>query len=113
MSLSADDIRNCDDLTIEQVEVLEWGGSVHVRAFTGKQRDDLERQYSEDKKQPANLRAQVAARSVCDEKGKLLFSDKDIKSLGEKNAQALERIFDVAMRLSGMTPEDVEAAKKN
>ena len=37
-----------------------------------------------------------------------MFTDKDVKALGEKSANALQRVFDVAQKLSGITPDDVE-----
>jgi len=32
----------------------------------------------------------------------------DVKALGEKSAAALERVFDVARKLSGLSEDDVE-----
>ena len=37
-----------------------------------------------------------------------MFTDADVVALGAKSAAALDRIYDVATRLSGITDEDVE-----
>ena len=41
------------------------------------------------------------------------LSDADMEALGEKSAAALQRVFDVARRLSGMSESDVEELTKN
>jgi hypothetical protein len=42
-----------------------------------------------------------------------MFSDQDVTKLGKKSARALDRVFDVSQRLSGITKEDVEDLAKN
>jgi len=42
-----------------------------------------------------------------------VFTQQDVAALGELSAAALDRVFDVASRLSGLNPEDVEAMTKN
>ena len=39
--------------------------------------------------------------------------EKDIKELGKKSGSAINRISDVAMRLSGFTPEDLQELTEN
>jgi len=41
-----------------------------------------------------------------------LFTDADVKALGMKSAVALQRVFDVAQRLSGITSDDVDELAK-
>jgi len=50
---------------------------------------------------------------VVDENGKRLFRYADVEALGQKSAAALDRIFDVAMSLSGMRDEEVEELIEN
>ena len=100
-------------LPTETVEVPEWGGSVIVRGLTGSGRDAFEATLIKQRgrKQESNLenfRAKLIVRSVVDEKGNLLFGERDIRALGEKSAIALERVYEVAQRLSKLTPDDVE-----
>jgi hypothetical protein len=48
-----------------------------------------------------------------DEIGKRLFQGAAVKRLGEKSAQALSRVVDVASRLSGLTESDVKELTGN
>jgi hypothetical protein len=59
-------------------------------------------------------RARLAAFCLVDQNGKRLFrSDAEVKRLGEKSAQALTRVVEVASRLSGLTDDDVEELTGN
>lgn len=111
-------ILTAEDLPTEEVEIKEWGGSVLVRGLTGAQRDDFERRFLEwrDKNQATlgNIRATLAAWCIVNEKGERIFTtNADIKLLGEKSAQALDRVFEMAQRLSGLSDEDVEELAGN
>lgn len=116
--LTRDQILAIKDIVKEEVEVPEWGGSVFVRTMTGTERDALENSVviQKGKKRTTNMenfRAKVVAHSVCDEKGDLLFTEADIEALSQKSSSALQRLFDVAARLSGLTAEDAEELTKN
>jgi hypothetical protein len=50
---------------------------------------------------------------LCDEAGNLTFTEQDVWALGEKNAAVLDRLFEVAQRLSSLRPKDVEEKVKN
>lgn len=114
--LSRQDIEEADDLATEDVEVPEWGGTVIVRALAGVERDAYEAEIFVAPKVPGmapemnlqNLRAKLAARTMVDQEGKRLFSDKDVVSLGLKSAAALDRVFSVAQRLSRLSNRDVQ-----
>lgn len=111
--LSRDDILSVEDIEVELVEVPEWGGSVFVKGMTGTERDRFETSIVQQRGKDAkinmeNIRAKLAAETICDEDGVRLFSQKDIGELGKKSASALQRVFDVAQRLSGITESDVE-----
>ena len=109
-----------DDEQSETVEVPEWDGSVRVRGLTGRERDLWEQSLTEDKpgrrrkKKEAmrvnmdNMRAGLCALCIVDEDGKRLFAQTDVVALGEKNAAAIDKLFDVATRLSGISEDDVD-----
>ena len=111
MALSREHILNTSDLPREEVQVPEWGGSVFVRCLTGTERDAIEARYARDGQK--NLRAQVAAASICDEAGKALFTVADVEALGRKSVSALDRISTVSNRLSKFSGKDVEELAGN
>lgn len=119
-----DDILNAADEIAETVNVPEWKLTVRVKALTGTERDRYEASGliwgKGDKGEPTvtgmnpeNMRARLVAKTLVDETGALLFSEKDVTALGAKNAAALNRLFEVARRLSGLSTEDVEALVTN
>ena len=111
--LSRDQILKAEDLQAETVEVSEWGGKVRVRGLTGAQRDEYEASVVDMRGRNTrinmvNARAKLVALTVVDEKGNHLFTPADVKALGAKSAKAIQRVFDVAMRLSGLSEDTIE-----
>jgi hypothetical protein len=118
MVLSRDDILAAKDIDTREVDVPEWGGTVLVKALSGKERDAFEsslRQLRGKEMVPnlANARAKLVARSVVDEDGARLFGDNEINALGDKCAAALDRLFEVASEMSGLNDDDVEKLSGN
>ena len=116
--LTREQILQADDLKRETVAVPEWGGEVMVRCLTGAERDEFETALIEFRGKNynirlANARARLTSLSVIDEDGQRLFSEADVVSLGQKSAAALDQVFDVAQRLSGLKPKDMEELLKN
>jgi len=112
-TLNRDDILKAEDIGRELVPVPEWGGDVYVKGMTGSERDKFESSIVEQrgKKQSINMtnvRAKLASLTICDEQGKRLFTEADIAKLSEKSASALQRVFAIAQRLSGIGDADVE-----
>jgi hypothetical protein len=86
--------------------------------MSGKERDSFEASMIKGKGKSANvnlenLRAKLVSKCVVDEAGTRLFSDDDIPALASKSAAALNRVYEVAQRLSGVTDEDVDELTKN
>ena len=112
--LTKEEILKADDIVIEVVEVPEWGGSVHVKTMSGTERDSFEseivdiRNGVQAKTDTKNIRAKICARSICDEDGKLLFTEKEAVALGKKSVSALQRVFQVSQRLSRISDDDIE-----
>jgi len=118
MRLSRDDVLKAEDLTTEEVDVPEWGGSVLVRGMTGRERDEFEVSVTVEHggqmvQDFANLRAKLVARCTVDEDGERLFTDADVAALGEKSGAAIDRVFAAASRLSGMGEKDVQELTQN
>ena len=59
-----------------------------------------------------NMRARLVAMSAIDEEGERLFTAKEATELGDKSATALNRLFEVCCRLSGITESDVDKLDK-
>lgn len=117
--LNRDAILGAEDIKTETVPVPEWGGEVLVKTLTGTERDAFELSTVKDGKDGkkkadlTNLRAKLCARTICDEEGELLFTDSDIIELGKKSGAALDRVFAVAQKLSGIGEADLEEMVKN
>jgi hypothetical protein len=111
--LTREDVLAMTSLPTQVVEVPEWGGSVTVRGLTGDERDRYEQSIVTMKGSNvlpkfAGARARLVALSVVDDEGKRIFNDSDVQSLGRIAAGALQRVYNVARELSGMSEQDVE-----
>lgn len=114
--LTADQILKADDLAeLKKVDVPEWGDFVYVRKMNGMERDRWELMASKavDKPSTANIRASLCAMTICDDKGKRLFTDNQISNLGSKSAVALDRVFSVAKDLNRLSDDDLDELEKN
>lgn len=114
--LTRDQILDADDLPVEEVEVPEWGGSVLVRGMQGTERDRFEMAMylnRDDLEERAVVRARVVAWCTIGEDRHQLFTPKDVERLGRKSGIALDRIFEVAKRLSGIGEKAVKEAEGN
>lgn len=114
--LSADQIINADDRAHEDVAVPEWGGEVRVIGLSGTDRDAYEAAMVDAKGKPAtqrlqNFRSKLVAKCLVDETGARLFTDDKVKALGAKNGAVIDRLFDTARRLSGMSQDAVDEGK--
>ena len=115
MGLSRDEILSKKGGKITELAVPEWGGTVLLRVMTSRERDGFEA-ATLDKSGSArmvNIRARLAALSICDASGARLFNDAEIGLLGDLPAPAMDRIFDAAMRLNRITKDDVDELEKN
>lgn len=114
--LTKDQILSFDDRPRERVEA--WGGYVNVATISGAERDQFEAWLvsQSDAKGPAryrNTRAKLVAMAIVDDSGKRLFTDAEAEKLGEKSPIELDRLYEVAKRLSGLGAKDVEDLEKN
>ena len=115
-ALNRDDILKVSDIKLELVSVPEWGGEVWVKGMTGAERDKYEASCilegegleGTGKIDMTNLRAKLCVMTICNKDKKRIFKEKDIQALSQKSASALQRVFSVAQKLSGMSDEDIE-----
>jgi hypothetical protein len=122
MLLTRQQILDKIDLVTEDVPVPEWAPDgtedaaqvfVRVRTLTGTERDQFETSCSEEHQGTRNFRARLCALCLVGEDGKALFSFDEAAKLGAKSAVALDRVFDVCLRLNGMSAKSVDDAEKN
>lgn len=106
-------------LPTERVEVPELGEGqyVIVRGMSGAQRDSWERSLvvGRGKRRDVNtenIRARLAVRCLVDDKGERLFTDAEASVVGGLRVDVLQRIFEAAQRLSGVSDDDVDELKK-
>ncbi|MEV7394350.1 hypothetical protein [Streptomyces sp. NPDC091215] len=124
MALNRDAILGAVDVQTEKVFVKEWGDDVIVRGLTGEELDAyqasirqlrprLDGKGMESVLIQDNMRAKLLVKCLVDEAGERLFTDQDTAALGSKNGRVLDKLYDVAAALSGLSDEEQEAMEGN
>lgn len=114
MSSLRDAILAADDLTSEILEIPEWGVTVEVRTPTAGDRARLFKigTTADGTVDPELLYPMLLVSTVCDpDTHESLFTLDDAEALNAKSGAVVERVANVAMRLSGMTPDAVDEGK--
>lgn len=134
-SLSVEAIEAAQDLPVRPVHVPEWAGKdddpaecyVFVRGLTARERDEFERENVSLRKlnqaddsgvaMLANMRARLVSKCLCKgpEDRTPLFGDfrKGNAVIATKSGAVVDRLFDVASDLNGMSEAAVEEAAGN
>lgn len=100
-SLTREQILAADDLRLERVDALEWGGCVYVRMLTAAEALQFHADGQKDEhKEDALFR--IAALTIVDENGNRLFTVDDAKDLAGKSHAVIQRICQRAMELNGL-----------
>lgn len=113
--LTIEEIKDADDKRTVDVSCPEWGGEVRLRSLTGDERDNLEFWSTKTKRKndSRGFRAKLISMSAVTDSGDHLFNGEATALLGTKNAAVVERLFSAAMKLAGLSNEDVEVLEKN
>jgi hypothetical protein len=115
--LSADAILTADDIEYENKYIPAWGGWVRIKGLSGSERDEFEDFIIVTKGQGkkmtrearmANARAKLCSLAIVNKDDVRLFGPHAIGALGAKSAKALQTCFEIAMRLAGMTEEEID-----
>lgn len=118
MSLK-DQILAAQDLPSEQVRVPEWDVTVTVRGLSARERDEyfmsqaVIRNGQVVGQDTANATAKLLVKCIRGDDGEPLFGPEHVELLGGKSAAALDRLFKVASRLSGLAEEDAAELGKD
>lgn len=118
--LNRESILAAQDIKRERVPVPEWGGDVFVAVMPGADRWEYEVAADRARKRArANGHeanddvTRLLATVLVDEQGARLFTEADVKALGEKSGVVLARLFRVAIRLNGIGDAEVERIEGN
>lgn len=116
MFLSKTQFLSAVSLKKETVKLPEFGGNVIVQELTAGERDLYEMLLYERGKEGAPkdyMRAALVACSLVDEKGEKLFTLEDVPQISKLSASVIDRIYDVATRISGLTKSEQDKQLKN
>lgn len=111
-----DKILAADDIQSEMVEVPEWDCTLEVRGMNGADRSrilELAAGADDGKISVGSMYVETVIAATYDpETGERVFTDADRDVLMSKSAAAIDRIAQVGMRLSAMSSEAQDEAKK-
>lgn len=117
-------VQQAGDIKREPVAVPEWGligpDAIIVKGLTGTEREEYEQSCLKPGKagQASEvvykfMKIKLVIRCCYDREGIQIFSDDDAAWLGEKSAMSIQRLYNVAARLSALSAEDVDELAKN
>ena len=112
MVLSKANILGAQDFTISRILVDAWGGEVCLRPFSARLKDKIE-QMSQSSAKDIQRRAISLAGSICDENGKLIFVEKDIEALADKDGNAVDLVMVRILEINGLTEAELDESVKN
>jgi hypothetical protein len=123
MGLSKSDLQakaKAAGLPRDTVPIPEFGDGVTVivQGMSGTQRDGWERSLLVGRGarrdiNTENIRARLVVKCLVNEDGTRLFEDSDAATVGEWRVDVLQRLFEVAQRLSGVSDGDIDELKKS
>ena len=116
--LSRSEILTKTELARELVHVPAWGGSIYLRALRADERDEYEQSLMVRRGKTVEMRmrgarAKLVVACAVDSQGVNIFTPDDVESVGSLDAATLDRLFEIASRLSGLREEDVQELTGN
>lgn len=95
----------------EDVVIPVWGMTTRERTAW----EDRQTSLPKEKKarQKTEIRERLLVECCKDDDGKPLFTKSQIEQLGQRRADVVERLVNVALRVSGFSNTDVEKLAKN
>jgi hypothetical protein len=110
-----DIILAADDRKRTLLDVPEWDGvRITLRSMTAAQNEAYVTRVIQEKRTDA--RELLISLTACNDDGTLIFSEDDVKKLGEKDDQVIQRVFEAAQAVNGLGKKPSQAkeeAKKN
>lgn len=111
-----------DDLPREPLVVPEWGITEEdggfIRGLTGSELDAYQASFRKFRGNTqtitlSDMRSRLVASCLIDGDGNRVFSDKEVRDLGKKSGKVLDRLYDDAARLSGLSEQAQEELAEN
>lgn len=111
-------VASADDRQHEYIDIPEWSLRLRIQSLTARERDRYEATLITQKKGKTEInmrdaRARIAVLCVVDEDGNRVWSEADVEMLTTKSANAMNRIFLMAKKLSGIGDSEIEDLEKN
>jgi len=109
-------IFTASDIATEIVKIPEWNVALAVKSMNGEERGRLMSSLTDANGKPDMARAitDVVIFTAHDpETGERLFTEADRDALNQKSGAALQKVAEVGMRLSGLTPDSVDESGKD
>jgi hypothetical protein len=118
--LTKEAILAAKDIATQVVPVPEWGGSVTLKALSGKERDEFET-FTFNRKDAKETKGYVADEIVAfglslamiGPDGKRLFTPAEVTALNTKNGQVLRRLWLKVEQTNLLMGASLEAERKN
>lgn len=112
------DILNVDDSVFEYEEVPEWGGKVKLYAMSLEETMEFEKlQAKKEGEDSPNIDHKqilyILRKSIRDESGSPLFSEKEAEMLLKKNTKVVYRIFLKCAELNKRNTPAIQGLEKN
>jgi hypothetical protein len=108
MALTREQIDAADDARITKVQA--FGGEVCIRMMSVGERDSYELMLVEaGGKAIPDFRSELLSRTLCDEKGNLLFPGPEgVESLKRRSSDQMHKLWQAAMKHNALTEEEIK-----
>lgn len=109
-----------NDLRSEKVSVPEWGCEVLISELNAYDRDLITSEIMAVREKDgapgiykAHIITRLLAMAIRDEDGNQVFTQEDVEALAKKSGVVIDRLGEIAFRLTAFENQGVEAARKN
>lgn len=108
MALTREQIDAADDTKITKVQA--FGGEVCIRLMSVGERDSYELMLVEaGGKAIPDFRSELLSRTLCDEKGNLLFPGHEgVEALKRRSSDQMHKLWQAAMKHNALTEEEIK-----
>jgi hypothetical protein len=112
MPLTREQIDNATDAKIITVDAPELGGDgrVCIRLMSVGDRDSYElKALDSEKGAIVDFRSELLSRTLCDEKGNLLYPGKDgVEAIKRRSSDVMHRLWHAALKHNALTEEEIK-----